>query len=177
MHHWLRIAERVAAGPEPSGRMADGTTSYEVNVNVIRAAFVYRDVGAAVAIAQTVADAESQGGQWRVPAFAALGFLRHVWGDDAAARIAINEALGDRDAPTRPHGVIHALATLSLLELDDAEPERARRTAQRALDVGASVGLADSVTAGLAYVARGRRPGCPGSGRGGLTGYSRSELA
>ena len=100
--------------------------------------------------------AESRGGQWRVPAFATLGFLRHISGDDDAARAAIDEALGDRDAPTRPHGVIHALATLSLLELDDAEPERARRTAQRALDVAASVGLADSVTAGLAYVARGR---------------------
>ena len=59
--------------PSRSGRMVDGTTSYEVNVNVIRAAFVYRDVGAAVAIAQRVADAESHGGQWRVPALAALG--------------------------------------------------------------------------------------------------------
>ncbi len=118
VHHWLRIAERVAAGAEPSGRMADGTTSYEVNVNVIRAAFVYRDVGAAVAIAQTVADAESQGGQWRVPAFAALGFLRHISGDDAAARAAIDEALARprcTDAPARGHP-----------RARDPEPARAR---------------------------------------------------
>ena len=154
--HWLRIAETVAADAEPTGRMADGTTSYEVNVNVIRATFVYRDVGAAVAIAQRVADAESHGGQWRVPAFATLGFLRHISGEDDAARAAVNEALGDRDAAARPHGVIHALATLSLLELDQGDAELAHRTAQRALDVGASAGLADSVTAGLGYVARGR---------------------
>ena len=104
--------------------MADGTTSYEVNVNVIRAAFVYRDVGAAVAIAQRVADAESRG---RPMAGAGFRGARASSGTspgdaDAARAAASTRRLRDRDAPQRPHGVIHALATLSLLELDDGEP-------------------------------------------------------
>ena len=155
--HWLRIAEQVAAkAKHPSGRMPDGTTSYDVNVNVIRAAFVYRDVGAAVAIAQRVAAAESRGGQWRVPAFATLAFLRYLSSQADAARAAASQALSDRDAPQRPHGVIHALTTLSLLEVDDGDPEKACRTARRALDVAASVGLAKSVTAGFAHAGLGR---------------------
>ena len=154
---WLRVAEKSAvAAQTPGDRLPDGTTSFEVNLNIIRAAFVYRDVEAAVAIAQRVVAEESGGGQWRVPAFATLGFLRHISGDADAARAAVSEALDDRDAPRRPHGVIQALATQSLLELDDGESEKAQRTAQRALEVADSVGLAKSVTAGLAYVALGR---------------------
>jgi LuxR family maltose regulon positive regulatory protein len=153
--HWLRVAERTAAA-HPSGPMPDGTTSYDVNVDMIRAGFVYRDVRAAVAIAQRVVAAEDGGGQWRVPAYGGLAFLRYLLGQPEAARAAASEALGDRDAPRRPHGVIWALSTLSLLDLDDGDPEKAGRTTQRALDLAASVGLDNSVTAGLAYVGRGR---------------------
>ena len=52
--------------------------------------------------------------------------------------------------------MIHALATSALLELDDGEPERAERTARRALDTAHSVGLSKNVTAGLAHIALGR---------------------
>ena len=136
--------------------MPDGTTSYEVNVNVIRAAFVYRDVGAAAAIAQRVVAAESGGGQWQVPALATLAFLRYISSEVDAAREAAAAAVSNRDAPRRPHGVIHALATTSLLELDQGDAEKAGRTARRALDIAAAVGLDMSVTAGLAHVGLGR---------------------
>ncbi len=121
---WLRIAEQVVANAKhPSGRMPDGTTSYDVNVNVIRAAFVYRDVGAAVAIAQRVVAAESRGGQWRVPAFATLAFLRYLSSQADAARAAASEAL-ERSrcaaATARRHSRAH-----------DTEPARGRRRGSR----------------------------------------------
>ena len=151
---WIRLAE-ANADRAPDGRMPDGT-SFETNLEIIRAAFLYRDIGDAKAMAERVAKSQSAGGQWRVPSLAALGSLRYFSGDQAGATRALDEALRDRDAPVRPHGVIHALATSALLELDDGEPERAERTARRALDTAHSVGLSKNVTSGLAHIALGR---------------------
>ena len=151
---WIRLAE-ANAERAPDDPMPDGT-SFEANLEIIRAAFLYRNIGDATAMAERVAKSEAAGGQWRVPSLAALGSLRYFSGDPTGAARAIDPALRDRDAPVRPHGMIHALATSALLELDDREPERAERTARRALDAARSVGLSKNVTAGLAHIALGR---------------------
>ncbi len=91
-----------------------------------------------------------------MPALAALAFLHYISGDPNGSRDAAEQAMSDPDVARRPHGAVLALATLSLIELDQGDPEKSDRTARRALDGAASAGLARSVSSGLAYVALGR---------------------
>lgn len=157
IERWLRIAERaIADGTAPVGRMADGSSSFAVNVEVARATFVYRDVRAAATIAQGVVDREVPGSQWLVAALGTLAFLRHLSGDPGAAAAAATQAITDRDAPRRPHGFIQALGTRALLEVDAGDAEGAARTARRALDLADQVGLAGSLTTCLPHLALGR---------------------
>jgi LuxR family maltose regulon positive regulatory protein len=156
VERWLRIGESALAnGSAPAGGTPDGKLSIGINGDLVRALFVYRDVAAAAAAAQRAADL-SGGASWRLPAFAVLAFLRYLSGDSTSARIAVSEALADRDAPFRPHSTIHALATKALLELDSQDPETAERSARNALEATFASGLGDSVGAGLAHTALGR---------------------
>ena len=81
---WIRLAE-ANADHAAGDRMPDGT-SFKTNLEIIRAAFLYRDIGDAKAMAERVAESQSAGGQWRVPSLAALGSLRYLSGDPAGAR-------------------------------------------------------------------------------------------
>src|SRR5262249_25928758 len=59
-----------------------------------------------------------------VPALACLGFALFLAGERGeAARIAL-EAVGRPEAPDRPHGLVLALGTLSLLDSEAGRPER-----------------------------------------------------
>jgi LuxR family maltose regulon positive regulatory protein len=154
---WLRIAEEaITAGTAPSGPMIDGSASFSSNVDVLRAAFVYRDVGEAVAAARRVLSAEPDQSPWILPATAALGFLLYLAGEREEAGSALSSAISHRNASHQPHGLIHALGTSALLQLDDGDPVAAQRSALRALEVARRFGLSASVTTALAHVALGR---------------------
>jgi LuxR family maltose regulon positive regulatory protein len=154
VERWLRIAETSSDnGSHPPG-MADSSGSPIVNFELVRAQFVYRNVPEAAAAAQRASDASVA--QWRIPAFAALAFLRYLSGDPASARTAVLSALRDVDAPQRPHSMIHALATKSLLELDDEGPGKAESSARDALKSASAWGVGESVAGGLAHIAFGR---------------------
>jgi LuxR family transcriptional regulator, maltose regulon positive regulatory protein len=150
---WLRIADAaVANGSHPAGR----APSSAINGDLVRAQFVYRDVPEAAAAAQRAADLGHAGRSWRVPAFSTLAFLRYLCGDPTSARAAVAEALRDGDAPLRPNSTIQALATRALLDLDSDGPEKAGRSARRALEAAWATGVGESATGGLAHTALGR---------------------
>jgi LuxR family transcriptional regulator, maltose regulon positive regulatory protein len=153
VERWLRIAE-TSSEDGSSRRMADTSGSSTVNAELVRAQFVYRNVAEAAAAAQRAADASVA--QWRIPAFAALAFLRYLSGDPASARTAVLSAVRDVNAPQRPHSMIHALATKALLDLDDKGPGKAESSAHEALRAASESGVGESVAGGLAHIALGR---------------------
>jgi LuxR family transcriptional regulator, maltose regulon positive regulatory protein len=150
---WLRIAD--AALSNGSHRAAPALRS-TVNGDLVRAQFVYRDVREAAAAAQRAADLGASGAPWRVPAFSTLAFLRYLSGDPESAQAAVSEAVRDGDASFRPHSNVQALATKALLDLDSGGPEKANRSARRALEAAWATGVGESATGGLAHTALGR---------------------
>lgn len=166
VERWLRIAETPSDNGSHPPAMADASGSPTVNAELVRAQFVYRNVAEAAAAAQRASDASIA--QWRVPAFAALGFLRYLSGDPASARTAVLSALRDVDAPQRPHSMIHALATKSLLELDDEGPGKAESSARDGLKSASARGVGESVAGGLAHIAFGRALAASGGVEEGL---------
>jgi LuxR family transcriptional regulator, maltose regulon positive regulatory protein len=152
VERWLSIAKTERSAGADAIR--DGGGPLRIGADFVHATFVYQDIPAAAAAAQRVANLQDGGG-WRVPALAALAFLRYLSGDVTAARAAVSDALMDRGAPFRPHGGVHALATLALLELEDGEAEKASRSARRALEVAGAAGLDGSVIAGIPHTALG----------------------
>ena len=121
---------------QPAGRMPDGTTSYEVNVN---------SSARRSSTGTSARRSQSPSGWWRRNPGGANGEYRRSRRSPSSGTSRATpsrasrcvRALGDRDAPRRPHGAILALATLSLIELDEGTREGCR-TARRALDVAAS---------------------------------------
>ncbi len=162
---WLHVAQTaLAEGTAPSGPMLDGSASFSSNVDVLSAAFAYRDVGDAIGSARRVLRSEPAESPWIVPAQAALGFLLYLSGEREEASQVVEIAIGHRNAPRQPHGLIHALSTRALLQVDSEEPAAAQRSALRALEVADSFGLGTSVTTALAHVALGRTLSAGGRG-------------
>ena len=155
VQRWVQIAEATGEDAR-TGLLPDGTSSVRANVNYVRATLLYRDVGAAGAIAAGVAAEQRVGGPGRVIALASLGWLRYLERDAPAAWAAASEAVADPAAAARPHGLILALATQALLAVDEGDLDRGHRAARHALATAESVGLADCPAAGLARVASGR---------------------
>lgn len=153
---WLRIGESADGNGARPAAICDGLRSSSINGDLVRAQFVYRDVAGTVAIAQRTADLSAPGVPWRVPAFATLAFLRYLSGDARAARAAVADAERDADAAFRPHSMITALATKALAQLDDEGPEKAGRSARRALEMAWDAGLGGTGPVGLAHTALGR---------------------
>jgi LuxR family maltose regulon positive regulatory protein len=69
------------------------------------------------------------------------------------ARERAQEALARPEAGQRPHGVVYALATLALVEVDAGRSHLAETSARRALEVASATGLASSWSAALAHTA------------------------
>src|SRR5439155_1415469 len=53
-----------------------------------------------------------------VPVIAVLAYVHYLCGDSASARVTAEEAINRPDALQSPHGLVHAEATLALLECD-----------------------------------------------------------
>lgn len=88
-----------------------------------------------------------------VPALAALGFLLFLDGDFDASRAMVVEALARPDAPERPHGLVLALATISLLECAAGNAAAAEEKAREAVAAGVATGVGQSASGGAARVA------------------------
>jgi LuxR family maltose regulon positive regulatory protein len=152
---WLELAEAGASGGDRN--LVAGSSSLSSGIALLRSAFAYRDVRAAIATAARTVRVESEAhGLFRVAALANLAFLLYLTGDPSKARHAASEAMRDPQAERRPHGFITALTTSALISLDAGDAEQGERAARRALEYAAESGLTDNQVSGLAYVAVGR---------------------
>ncbi len=131
----------------------DWTPYLEAGLGLALAVSVNDDVGAAVASARVTAEIGREVDELGVPALANLGFLFFLSGEFAEARLAAQEAVDRPEASVRPHGYVHALATLSLVEAEIGAPRDSESKARQALVAAAASGIADTGSGGLARLA------------------------
>lgn len=154
---WLELAEHGLTRGNGIGMEIAGTTSLRAGVSLLRSAFGYRDIAAAVGAAARTARVESEsGGVFRVVALANLAFVLYISGDPVRARHAVSEAMRDPQAQRRPYGFITALTTSALIALDEGDADKGQHAAARAVEYATSAGLAENQVLGLAHVALGR---------------------
>jgi len=90
-----------------------------------------------------------------VPVLAVLAYVHYLRGDSAAARVTAEEAINRPDALQSTHGLVHAEATLALLECDAGHPRAAEAQARHALAQAQEFGLSDVWSSALAHHALG----------------------
>jgi LuxR family transcriptional regulator, maltose regulon positive regulatory protein len=148
--HWLLAIAEQSRVERPGA-----WSSYaEAGVSLARATWIDGDVGASVEHGRRAAELEhGEGSQIAVAALAALAYALFLAGDDDGAGAAAREAVGRPEAHKRPHGLLYALATLSMLETKKGRARAGETAARRALAIAREMGLSRSSTTGHAYVA------------------------
>jgi LuxR family transcriptional regulator, maltose regulon positive regulatory protein len=145
----LAIAERSRVE-----RPAAWTSYAEAGVSLARATWIDGDVGASVEHGRRAVELEErEGSEVAVAALAALAYALLLAGDHDGAGAAARKAVDRTEAHKRPHGLLYALATLSLLDTEKGRARAGETTARRALAIARETGLARASTTGHAYVA------------------------
>ena len=146
---FLELAERSARErPERWSPYAESV------VNFVRGAWIGGDLGVAIGHGRHAAAFGRRGAdEIAVAALASLGLALYLRGDLDAARDASEEAVSRPESRERPHGLLYALSTISLLELHDGRSHSAEAHARRALEVAGEAGLANAWSTGLAHTA------------------------
>ena len=142
------VAERAR-----SERPDDWTPYHEAALGIGRLAWVEGDIGEAIERGRRAVVAMRDVTEAAVPALASFGFLLFLAGDQAESRIRAQEALDRPEAAERPHGLVIALATLSLLDSGSGRPAAADERAREAIAAAKAAGVDQSASGGAARVA------------------------
>ena len=146
-HRFTAVAERSRS------ERADAWTPYhEGALGIGRLAWVEGDIGEAIAVGRALV-VMSDVTEIAVPALASLAFLLFVEGDHAESRTRAQEALDRPEALERPHGLVLAFATLSLIESASGRPAVAEERAREAITAAVEAGVDQSASGGAARVA------------------------
>lgn len=161
------LASGLRSGPAPERRWllaiadrsrverpAAWSPYVEAAVSLARATWIDGDVGASVEHGRRAAALEDrEGSEIAVAALAALAYALLLAGDDDGAGAAARQAVDRPEAHKRPHGLLYALATLSLLETSKGRARAGETSARRALAIARETGLSRASTTGHAYAA------------------------
>jgi LuxR family maltose regulon positive regulatory protein len=142
---FLALAERAR-----DERPERWTPFPESLVAVVRSALVEGDVREAIRNAHRTIEI---GGQMLVPGLASLAYALFLAGDLTAARASAQAAVERPEAAESPHGLMHALGTLALLDAEEGRAHAAGQHAARALEVAMETGIANAWSAGPAHSA------------------------
>ena len=147
-HRFVAVAERAR-----SERPDNWTPYLEAALGVGRLAWVEGDIGEEIERGRRAVVAMRGVPEIAVPALATLGFLLFLNGDHAESQIRAQEALDRPEAAERPHGLVMALATLSMIESDSGLQAAAEERAREAIAAATSAGVDRSASGGAARVA------------------------
>ena len=147
-HRFTAVAERAR-----SERPDNWTPYHEAALAVGRMSWVEDSVGEAIERGRRAVAATGDVSETAVPILASLGFLLFLEGDHAEARTWSHEALDRPEAVDRPHGLVIALSTLSLIESDSGLPAAAEERAREAIAAATNAGVDQSASGGAARVA------------------------
>ena len=142
------VAERAR-----SERPDNWTAYHEAALGIGGLAWVEGDIGEAIERGRRAVVAMRDVAETAVPALASLGFLLFLEGDQAESQIRAQQALDRPEAADRPHGLVLALATLSLIESGSGRPAAAEETAREAVAAAKEAGIDQSASGGAARVA------------------------
>jgi LuxR family transcriptional regulator, maltose regulon positive regulatory protein len=155
-----REAERwlvAAAAGSCQGPLPDGTDSLPLAVAIMRAIFLFDDVGRSLGAAQRAIElAGPEPSQFRWIGVGTLGRGLYLSGRSVEARTLLEEVVRSVSAADQPYIVVNALALLSLMAGDAGDDHAAVVLAQRAAETAEALGLSYSSLCGLVYVALGR---------------------
>jgi len=149
IERWLGVA---AAGSRP-GPLANGISSIESCIALLRCLYLTQGVTPAVAAAKRALELEPPGSGWRRQALIGLGQALYLQGNGEQARAPLLEA------QRLPHAHDHApasaavLAYLALIDLDTGDLASARRHAGASLELLEAHGLAAAYVATNTHVA------------------------
>jgi LuxR family maltose regulon positive regulatory protein len=149
IERWLAVA---AAGSRP-GPLANGISSIESCIALLRCLYLTQGVTPAVAAAKRALELELPGSDWRRQALIGLGQALYLQGNGEQARAPLLEA------QRLPHAHDHApasaavLAYLALIDLDTGDLASARRHAGASLELLEAHGLAETYVATNTHVA------------------------
>jgi LuxR family maltose regulon positive regulatory protein len=149
IERWLAVA---AAGSRP-GPLANGISSIESCIALLRCLYLTQGVTRAVAAAKRALELEPPGSAWRRQALIGLGQALYLQGNGEQARAPLLEA------HRLPHAHDHAaasaavLAYLALVDLDAGDLASARRHAGASRELLQAHGLAESYVATNTHVA------------------------
>jgi ATP/maltotriose-dependent transcriptional regulator MalT len=147
-HRFIRLAERAR-----DERPERWTPYCEAGLGLAVTAWIEGDVAAAAERGRGTVEAARDVPASAVPALGCLGFALFLGGEhEEAARFA-QEAVDRPEAPARPHGLVLALATLSLVDSDAGRSEAAESLAREALAAAAEAGVEHTASGGAAHVA------------------------
>jgi LuxR family maltose regulon positive regulatory protein len=152
VQRWLPVVEAA----EPDGPLPDGIRSLKSSAALLKATFGFEGIGPMrVAAAQAVTLEPAPESPWHALARASYATALYWAGDLEAAVAEADQAL----AGPASVGIIRmlALAILSLLAIDKAQPARAEQLARSARDILAEghSGLGSAPQSSLAYTATG----------------------
>jgi LuxR family maltose regulon positive regulatory protein len=150
---WLAAAERGSyQGPLP-----DGTDSLPLGVAIMRAIFLFDDVGRSLGAAQRAIElAGPEPSQFRWIGVGTLGRGLYLSRRSAEARTLLEAVVRGVSAAEQPYIAVNALALLSLMAGDAGDDHAAVVLARRATETADALGLSYSSLCGLVYVALGR---------------------
>jgi len=148
-HRLTGIAERAR-----SERPEAWTPYHAAALGLVRLAWIDADVGAAVALGRATVEAARGVSDIDVAFLACLAYALYLAGEPEDARLYCAAALDHPDAGARPHGLVVALGTSSLLAAAAGDREEALHRANRACATAAELGVDRASSGGLARVAR-----------------------
>lgn len=148
---FIMLAERARA------EYPDDWTPYaEVSLALARAVTVEGDLAEALAVARRTAVLARREDEVAVGALAILALLLFLSGDYVEASRVAQEAADRPEAPARPHGYVHSLATLSMVDAEMGRQSDAESKARKAVGAAINAGIAETISGGLAHVALAR---------------------
>jgi LuxR family maltose regulon positive regulatory protein len=148
MERWLALAE----GGDDDGPFWLGEHSLRAAVAIMRAAFLYDDVGRALIAAREAVESEpNPGTPSYMVATGALGQALYLAGDPAEARTILERVIRAPLASRQSVVLFRAFALLALIRLDLAESDRAEDLARQAVRLCEERGLTTHPSAWQAY--------------------------
>ena len=147
-HQFAALAERAR-----SERPDEWTLDHEAELGVVQTSWVEHDLATTIELARRTVEVARDRHGTAVSALANLAFLLYLDGESADAALFASEALARPEAEERPHGLVLALTTASLIASDSGRSAAAEHIAREALEAAKKAGLGQAGSAGAARVA------------------------
>jgi len=150
IERWLVVA---GTGTD-EGPLANGISSLESAIAMIRSIYLARGIADAERSARLVLDREPAGSEWRYAGLVPLGQALYLSRRKDEAKVPLEAAIGLPGAQRRATTVV-GLSCLALIALDDGDAVTAERLAREGMELAVKNGHSSDITAVYPHLALG----------------------